>query len=531
MEVLMPRLPALLLILACAAAPAAAASAPGILLIPNGAVEVRDNAGAPWRPVDDHETLAPGMEVRTTANSTARLRFSDGSVVALDRSTVFAVDRSDRRQSIFSLKFGRLKAAFAGFFSSRISIRTPTAVCAVRGTVFELDAGKQGTRVNMAEGVLEVKDDRGQDAVVTSEETMRITPEGMQPPQIVPLNDYRALQAVRPYAVHQDMAKEATRTMLEDLQNRQLKANEAQLGKDVIDDTGHRVRLEEYLLRPSDSSFELLFLSKRADRFDWGHLIETFHADIPNDLSQVPAIVQSGFLAQNQPSNWLTKMEFYATNTVDADKEVMSLGDPIQIDFSGFGKGKLWYPSSEDFTQTLSGPGVPGGSREQFFQHMDYGVSNANVFTWAQFVQPSATATGSPTEMYRATLDPTSALDVASGFTSAQITNSALYDNTNTTTVYPSGPGKADFQQTTVYSDGADPATTVSVRKTLVSDNGAILDFGDPTSSAFTQNGSYNLEINIGSNLFQGRDIDVLIAPEILKQKDQATATGKSIAD
>ncbi|MDE2489242.1 MAG: FecR domain-containing protein [Elusimicrobia bacterium] len=527
----MPRLPVLLLVLACAAAPAAAASAPGILLIPNGPVEVRDNAGAPWRPVSDHETLAPGMEVRTTESSTARLRFSDGSIVALDRGTVFAIDRADRRQSVFSLKLGRLKAAFAGFFSSRISIKTPTAVCAVRGTVFELGADKSGTQVNMAEGVLEVKDDAGRRAVVTSEETMRITPEGMEPPRIVPLDDYRALQAVRPYAVQQDMAREETRTMLEDLQNRQLKANEAQLGKDVIDASGRRVRLEEYLLRPSGNSFELLFLSKRSDRFDWGHMIETFHTTIPDDLSQVPAIVQSGILAQNQPTNWLTKMDFYATNTVDADKEVMSLGDPVQVDFSGFGKGTLWYPKSIDFTQTLSGPGVPGGSREQFFQHMDYGVSNANVFTWAQFVQPSATSVGSPTEMYRATLDPTSVADVANGYTSAQISNSALYDNVKSSTLYPSGPGKADFQSTTLYSDGTDPTTSVTVRKTLVSDTGQILDFSNPAASDFTKNGSYNLEINIGSSLFQGRDIDVLIAPEILRQKDQATATGKSIAD
>ena len=536
MEILNKRLIAffgLPVLLLWAGARADALPAGAIQLIPSGSVEVR--MGREWRPVSGTETLNAGAEVRTSASSTAELRFSDGSRIQLSPGTVFKIDKTDTQETSFSLGLGKIRAAFAGLLSSRVRIRTPTAVAAVRGTVFEMGTNEKGSAIVMAEGVLEVTDNKGKEAVLTSEETLRIGENGMETPHMVSLNSREALQAVRPYAVHQDMARDATRSMLEDLRNRELKANEAQLGKDVIDAFGRRVRLEEYLLRPDTKSFEILFLSHRQQRFDWGHLIQTFNSAIPDDLSQVPAIVAGGFLAANEPSNWLKSSEFYATNTIDALKEVMTLGDPVQIDFAGYNGGVqklLWYPSSIDFTQTLMGPGVPGGSRDQFQQHQDYNILNANLFTWTQRVQPVAdvnTAIGDASTLMTAViLNPASSslADPQSAPNGGDVVvNAALYDNTNTVGSTPSGPGKADLRQSTTYPDGS----TVDVEKFLVSNDGQILDFSDPNSDIFNKEGTYNLEINIKSSLFQGRDIDVLIAPEILRQKKEQTTTATDL--
>ena len=498
-----------------------------IALIPNGSVEVRAGAGA-WRSVSAQEAVSAGTEVRTGRDSTAQLVFSDGSRVLVNNASVFAIDKTDSLETSFSLKLGKIRAAFAGLLSSRVSIHTPTAVCAVRGTVFDIGVDARSTSVTMAEGVLEVKDNNGKQAVVTSEETLKIGEHGIEKPHMLALSDPRALTAVRPYAVHQEMARDATRHMLEDIRNRELKANEAQLGKDVTDAFGRRVRLEEYLLRPDTKSFEVLFLSKRQDRFDWGHFLQVFNAPIPNDLSQIPAIVQSAILATNKPSNWLKSYEFYATNTVDAEKEKMVFGDPVQINFAGYGKGLLWYPSSIDFTQTLTGPGVPGGSRDQFFQHQDYNILNAGAFTWTQSVQPTAGVNTALTDslgnaiaaniMFAAVKNPATGVG---GVLSGYGTGNTLYDNTNTVQTSPSGPGKADLFAQTTYPDGS----TLSVEKFLVSNDGKILDFNNPTSDIFNANGNYNLEINIKSSLFQGRDIDVLVAPEILRQTTKDSTT------
>lgn len=527
------RTPAAFLALTLAVSPAFAAGP--IRLVPSGAVDVRAGAGAEWRPVTGEEVIAAGMEVRTHRESTAQLKFEDGSVVQIANYSIFAVDKTDKVETSFSLKLGKIRAAFAGLLSSRVAIKTPTAVCAVRGTVFDVGVSGPDTQVTMAEGVLEVKDNKGKEAVVTSEETLKIGENGMEKPKIVPLDSPEALAAVRPYQVHQESARDATRRMLEDIRNRELKANEAQLGKSVVDAYGRRVRLEEYLLRPDTKSFKLLFLSKRDNRFDWGHLIQTFNSAIPDDLSQVPLIVKNQFLATKQPSNWLKQMEFYATNTIDAEKEVIDIGAPAQINFAGYNGGvtrMLWYPSSIDFTQTLQGPGVPGGTRQQFFQHQDWNTTTANQFTWVQYVQPNSTTALSPAKMITINLNPTSVTDVSNGFTGFVIANAGLYNNTNSDpTAFPSGKTKADILNRTVYSDNVSltDSSYVEVRKTLVSNEGVILDFANPTSDLFNKNSSFNLEIGIRSNLFQGRDIDVMIAPEILRAKKDATTTPDSI--
>jgi hypothetical protein len=514
--------PFLLLTAAALLAGAPALAAGVITLIPNGAVDVRSGAGTSWRPVVERETVTAGQEVRTHRDSTAQLIFSDGSRVQINNYSLFSIDKTGTDDTSFSLKLGKIRAAFAGLLSSHISIRTPTAVCAVRGTVFEVGSDSKGTEVTMAEGVLEVTDKQGKQAVITSEETMRIGEKGLERPHMLGLNDRRSLPAVRPYAVHQEMARDSVRKALEDTRNRELKTSQAQLGQDVVDAYGRRVRLEEYLIRPDVDSFEVLFMSSRQGSFNWGHLLETFNSAIPADLSQVPAIINGGIMSATQPSNWLKSMEFFATNTVDADTEKIVFGNPVQINFAGFNNGiqqMLWYPATVDFTQTLSGPGVPGGSRIQFEQQQDYNQTVAGNFTFSQNV-PSIT--GVLTPMIVTTLNPADVTSVNNeGTILSGGKGTALFDATNSASSLPGGPTKADLLTTTSYADNS----TVSVEKFLVSNSGNVLDSSNASSSIFSQNGSYNLEINIQSSLFQGRAIDVLISPAILNQQQKDTPT------
>ncbi|MBI4061240.1 MAG: FecR domain-containing protein [Elusimicrobia bacterium] len=507
---------------------ASAHAAPGIHLVPTGSVEVRTGPQGAWQAVSGPTALQSGQEVSTKDGSSAEISFSDGSKVRLAANTNFNVDKTEASESAFTLARGKLQAAFAGLFSSRIRLRTPTAVCAVRGTVFELSAGEKDTEVTMAEGLLEVKDDKGHEAVVSSEETLKIGQDGMGTPQLLSLTDSRALDAVRPMAVHQEMARDQTRAMMEELRNRELKANESQLGKDVIDAFGRRVRLEEYLLRPADNEFKLVFMSFRNDRFDWGHLIERFKYKIPDDLSQLADVVSGSFLSPTMPKNWLKYFEVYLTNRTDAVKETVTFGDPVLINFSGYGAavGNRYYPSSMDYVQTLSGPGVPGGSRVQFQLTQDYNVGTG----WLSWEQKVINNAGALDTYVHVALDPSNAADVALGATAVYADDkcdSCNGDPINTTiepvtTVsFPSGRGKADYQVGTTYRDGS----TVSSEKILVSNDGKILDFASVDADTFNKEGTYNLELVINSSLFQGRNIDVLLAPEILSQKKNATTS------
>ena len=516
------------------AAQSAGASAPReIVLVPQGSVETRQGPTASWAPVQGKTTMTEGSEIRTGKNSKAGVFFSDGSTFLLGNNSVFAVEDTSKKKAGFSLKVGKLKAIVSGYFASRFQVRTPAAVCAVRGTEFDIEVGKDGsTGMNVSEGLVEVNDSKGAMAVVSSEEKIKIGMDGMSKPEGISLRDENAGEAARPYAVRQETARERTRTMLEELRNRELKANESQLGKDSIDAFGRRVRLEEYLLRPTDKEFKVLFLSRRAeeDRLDWGHLIERFNSKIPDDIGEVGKVIDGMYFSKTAPANWMKYFEVYLTNTVDSLKESIDFTAPIAINFSGYGAGTRYYPGSIDYKQILSGPGVPGGERTQFQQVQDYNVTTANVFTWTQKVVDNA---GALNTLEKITLDPTNAADVNTyGYTADLVDKAGLYNGVSdptidpiTTVSYPSGPGMSDYKVGTTYRDGS----MVSSRKLLVSNEGNILGMkGSPDASTFLKEGSFNLELVIESNLFQGRNIDVLFAPEILTQKKAATTTADS---
>ncbi|MDD2805966.1 MAG: FecR domain-containing protein [Elusimicrobiales bacterium] len=521
--------------LLAAAQPGGAAVPRGVMLVPQGTgVETRTGPAANWERVGGKVKLETGAEVRTDAQSKAGVFFSDGSVFLLEKGSVFGVEETGKKKAGFSLKMGRLKARVAGYFASKFSVRTPTAVCAVRGTEFDIEVADGGnTEMNVSEGLVEVNDSQGRMAVVSSEEKIKIGADGMSRPETVSLKDERAGDAARPMVVRQETARERTRTMLEELRNRELKANEAQLGKDSIDAFGRRVRLEEYLLRPSSKEFKLLFLSQRAeeDRLDWGHLIERFNADIPDDISQVGNIIDGMYFSASAPANWLKYFEVYLTNTVDSIKETIDFTAPVAINFSGYGAGTRYYPGSIDYRQILSGPGVAAAAgagslvgtglaslasdeRVQFRQTQDWNTSNLNKFTWMQKV---VNGSGVLADMWGVTLDPTSAGDI--GALGTQTFYDPAIDPGDATITYPSGPGMADFRAFSTYADGS----TVGSRKLLVSNEGEILKIGGSANSdTFLADGSFNLEMIIDSNLFQGRNIDVLFAPEILTQKKAA---------
>ncbi|OGS04680.1 MAG: hypothetical protein A3I76_03150 [Elusimicrobia bacterium RIFCSPLOWO2_02_FULL_61_11] len=539
---------ALIAVLFLAAQHAGAAASREIILVPDGSVDARQNAASNWVPVKEKSRLLAGSEIRTGKNSKAGIFFSDGSTFLLGNNSIFAVEETGKKKAGFNLKVGRLKAIVSGYFASRFQVRTPAAVCAVRGTEFDIEVGKDGnTGMNVTEGLVEVNDSKGDMAVVSSEEKIKIGMDGMSKPEGISLSDERAGEAARPMAVRQETARERTRTMMEELRNRELKANESQLGKDSIDAFGRRVRLEEYLLRPTDKEFKLLFLSRRAeeDRLDWGHLIERFNSKIPDDINEVGKVIDDMYFSATAPANWMKYFEVYLTNTVDSIKETIDFTAPVAINFAGYNNDAAmtrYYPGSIDYRQILSGPGVAASlgagsltntglaslgadERVQFRQTQDYNSTNAGKFT---FTQKVVNASGILNNMYQVVLDQTVAADVSGGGTATLY--DASIDPETLTPAYSnfiSGPGKADFYAYSVYADGS----SVSSRKLLVSNEGDILNIaGSAGPGTFLKEGSFNLEMVVGSSLFEGRNIDVLLAPEILTQKKDATTTADSFA-
>lgn len=154
----------LLALFLCAAALPAAAGETGCFYDLQGKVETRAAGSGTWVPAMKGSPFAAGAAVRTAAGAWCELLFKDGTFVKLDGESEagaeeLQVSAGERRFSFNFLKgkalwmVSRLKSAAA----SRFTVRTRSAVCAVRGTDFTLLVSTAGAAtVGLFEGVVDV---------------------------------------------------------------------------------------------------------------------------------------------------------------------------------------------------------------------------------------------------------------------------------------------------------------------------------------------------------------------------------------
>lgn len=99
-------------------------------------------------------------QVKTGQNSAVHLQLSNQVVLRLQSETFIIVNKADKnsKDTIFTLQEGRLQAQAEGLRknSGQMAIRTPSAVAAVRGTIFELNATKSESGLACYEGQVDV---------------------------------------------------------------------------------------------------------------------------------------------------------------------------------------------------------------------------------------------------------------------------------------------------------------------------------------------------------------------------------------
>lgn len=128
----------------------------------SGQVDILRPGETEWRPALKGRPFAAGDRLRTGQKAWCELLFSDGSFVRLDSGSEASAEELKReaggRRFSFSFSRGKalwmvakLKHAAAGMFV----VRTPSVVCAVRGTDFTLLVSTAGeTAAGLFEGAL-----------------------------------------------------------------------------------------------------------------------------------------------------------------------------------------------------------------------------------------------------------------------------------------------------------------------------------------------------------------------------------------
>ncbi|MDZ7268042.1 MAG: FecR family protein [candidate division KSB1 bacterium] len=124
-------------------------------------VTVLRRQSSKWQPAQLKMPLQSGDQIQTAAEARCEVKLHDGSLVRLGERSHFAFDQAQisagSRQVEGSLMSGKLWAWVSKlkWGRDRFEIKSPTAVCAVRGTIYRLEADST-TRVAVYDGQVEV---------------------------------------------------------------------------------------------------------------------------------------------------------------------------------------------------------------------------------------------------------------------------------------------------------------------------------------------------------------------------------------
>ncbi|PIU61793.1 MAG: hypothetical protein COS85_20300 [Armatimonadetes bacterium CG07_land_8_20_14_0_80_59_28] len=149
-----------------------------VIIQSSGKVMVRNVGSDLWNQARGRVVLKEGDDIYTDPNSAALLKLSDESVVKLASNTHLRLDQIDQSRtghpmSRLLLRAGRVYAkveAALGAFN-KFEVETPTAVAAVRGTMWSVSSTETKDYVSVHEGVVDVASAGSQVSVGAGSET------------------------------------------------------------------------------------------------------------------------------------------------------------------------------------------------------------------------------------------------------------------------------------------------------------------------------------------------------------------------
>lgn len=492
---------AVLAILSAVMSAAAEAWAGAYISKISGIVQARRGGSERWDmvkgvPLD----LQPADSVRTGSRAQATLMFEDGSRIELGPNAAFTLESADAKSSGLKLNLGSVKAFIKKLQARRFEVRTPTAVCAVRGTEFSVSVLSGGrTVVDLYKGLLAVTDHRGQQMLLRPNERLQIDLRGMGSPAGLP-SQTQLQQSQFHSVMRREMTLDMSKEEVQAAAAREIKLAEFQQGKALIDAFGQRVRLEEYIIRPSPNQFKLVVLNERASRFDYFYYLGTFNATLPQDLSvalrQLPGKVGSA------PDFFLTAFETGRSNTRDSMIEIAQGGHSVDVNNNSIAGDNVsfFYDAAKDKFVDVSGQSV----FQTLFDKYGFYINGKLKYGWS----------GSNIQSY----DPAEAVSAS---TTDPITGAALAAGLPARSVSVTFPSSTQIHQVIYesYSDG----TFTKWDNYIIDDEGRIAtlsDFQGATSGTSFKERllNFNYEQVVTATEFEGRKIDLVVEPKILIQ-------------
>ncbi|MBI5744048.1 MAG: FecR domain-containing protein [Elusimicrobia bacterium] len=122
------------------------------LKVVSGTVMVKPANSEEWSKITGEIPLESDDAVKTESDGVAELYLDDKGAIALGRNTQVDMTSLEQGDSVFTLNFGSLTAKIKKFLNEKfkMQVRTPSAVCAVRGTEFAVEYSQMGKETSVA---------------------------------------------------------------------------------------------------------------------------------------------------------------------------------------------------------------------------------------------------------------------------------------------------------------------------------------------------------------------------------------------
>ncbi len=153
-----------------------------------GKVECLKTGAIYWVEAKPPYMLEAGDQVRTAPGAMAEIYMKYGSKIRLGEEASFTVNTVAPEGNVVSVLHGKMQAWIRKFTGRRFSVRTPSAVCAVRGTVFDVEVTEAGqTTWNLFSGEIDVTDNMNRTIGMLPDHSIKVTQaEGVSEPTALP---------------------------------------------------------------------------------------------------------------------------------------------------------------------------------------------------------------------------------------------------------------------------------------------------------------------------------------------------------
>ena len=355
-----------------------------IVTVIRGNVQAKRASEGIWMNVKPGLILKSGDSIRTGKRSHAVTVTKEGHRLFIKEKTTLEITSLGPMEWDFSQGIGRTRLKVAKLSGGQtLRVRTPTAVCAVRGTEFQVTVLEDlSTVLDVFQGQVGFGDLAGRTPEVPIIENQRsaVAEQGTAPKEPEPIpakvmeemkrEDTDIKKEEKKYerrleeeqkregrlpprepdrrldektAAESDAKEEFRREIAGevalDLQRSQveadaafeLQANQYQESKTLIDAFGQRVRLEEYITRPAPEAYKLVTLNTRADRFDFAAFEVVANKPLPEKISDAGNLWFSQGSAK--PEFFAVKERWFVSNDRDSAAEVHLDGDSMPVTF------------------------------------------------------------------------------------------------------------------------------------------------------------------------------------------------------